>query len=99
MGVSQRVLVTGATGFVAQHCILQLLEAGYDVRGTLRSLEREAHVRAILSPHLSPVVRSHLAQDLEFVETTLTSDGRLGGGGRGLSLRAARRQSLPFEPP
>ncbi|NKJ08122.1 MULTISPECIES: SDR family oxidoreductase [Rhizobium] len=38
------VLVTGGSGFIAQHCILALLEAGYRVRTTLRSLSREAEV-------------------------------------------------------
>jgi dihydroflavonol-4-reductase len=41
----QTVLVTGGTGFIAQHCILVLLEAGYRVRTTVRSLAREAEVR------------------------------------------------------
>lgn len=39
------VLVTGASGYVAGHCILQLLERGYRVRGTLRSLHRAPEVR------------------------------------------------------
>src|SRR4051794_32947985 len=39
------VLVTGGSGFIAQHCILNLLGAGYRVRTTLRSLGREAEVR------------------------------------------------------
>ncbi|WP_293303997.1 SDR family oxidoreductase [Pedobacter sp. UBA5917] len=42
------VLVTGGSGFIAVHCILQLLNAGYRVRTTLRSLGREAEVRAML---------------------------------------------------
>lgn len=42
------VLVTGGAGFIAVHCILQLLEAGYRVRTTLRSLNREAEVRNML---------------------------------------------------
>ena len=42
------VLVTGGTGFIAAHCILQLLNAGYRVRTTVRSLAREADVRAML---------------------------------------------------
>lgn len=42
------VLVTGGSGFIAAHCILQLLEAGYAVRTTLRSLTREGDVRAML---------------------------------------------------
>ena len=42
------VLVTGGSGFVASHCILQLLDAGYRVRTTVRSPAREASVRATL---------------------------------------------------
>uniref|UniRef100_A0A915Q3U0 NAD-dependent epimerase/dehydratase domain-containing protein n=1 Tax=Setaria digitata TaxID=48799 RepID=A0A915Q3U0_9BILA len=33
-----RVLVTGASGYLAMHCIQQLLQQGYKVRGTLRNL-------------------------------------------------------------
>ena len=42
------VLVTGGSGFIACHCILQLLAAGYQVRTTVRSLNREPDVRAML---------------------------------------------------
>ena len=42
------VLVTGGSGFVGVHCILALLNAGYRVRTTVRSLKREADVRAML---------------------------------------------------
>src|SRR5215468_1571756 len=43
-----RVLVTGGSGFIGSHCILQLLAAGYDVRTTVRTLKREGDVRAML---------------------------------------------------
>jgi nucleoside-diphosphate-sugar epimerase len=42
------VLVTGGSGFIGTHCILQLLAAGYRVRTTLRNLKREGDVRAML---------------------------------------------------
>jgi len=42
------VLVTGGTGFIAQHCILALLARGHRVRTTVRTLAREAEVRANL---------------------------------------------------
>ncbi len=42
------VLVTGGSGFIGSHCILQLLAAGYRVRTTVRSLGREGEVRAML---------------------------------------------------
>jgi dihydroflavonol-4-reductase len=38
------VLVTGGTGFIAQHCILALLNQGHQVRTTLRTLDRSAEV-------------------------------------------------------
>jgi dihydroflavonol-4-reductase len=42
------VLVTGGSGFLAGHCILALLQAGHEVRTTLRSPGREAALRAEL---------------------------------------------------
>ena len=45
----ERVLVTGGTGFVGVHCILALLREGYRVRTTVRSLDRDHEVRAMLA--------------------------------------------------
>jgi nucleoside-diphosphate-sugar epimerase len=44
----ETVLVTGGSGFIGMHCILQLLNAGYRVRTTVRSLTRAGDVRAML---------------------------------------------------
>jgi nucleoside-diphosphate-sugar epimerase len=43
-----RVLVTGGSGFIGSYCLLQLLAAGHEVRASVRSLSREAEVRAML---------------------------------------------------
>ncbi|ALE05706.1 epimerase [Arthrobacter sp. ERGS1:01] len=66
---SKRVVVTGGSGFIAGHCILQLLDAGYEVRTTVRSLAKEASVRAVLADAgLADGVR------LGFVAADLTRD-------------------------
>jgi len=72
--MTDTVLVTGATGFIAQHCILQLLDAGYRVRGTARSAGRTAEVASVLAPHLSEEARARLNDDFEVVAADLSSD-------------------------
>jgi dihydroflavonol-4-reductase len=42
------VLVTGGSGFIGVHCILQLLAAGHEVRTTVRNLDRSKDVVAML---------------------------------------------------
>ena len=42
-----RVLVTGASGYIALHVVDQLLKAGHIVRGTVRSLKDEKKVEPI----------------------------------------------------
>jgi dihydroflavonol-4-reductase len=64
------VLVTGGSGFIGAHCIVQLLSAGYRVRTTVRSLQREGDVRAMLQ--VGGVKSS--AADLTFVAADLTND-------------------------
>jgi len=65
----ERVLVTGGTGFIAQYCMLALLDAGYRVRTTVRSLDREAEVRE----HLR-VGGVEAGDRLSFVVANLTDD-------------------------
>ena len=63
------VLVTGGSGFVGSHCILQLLHAGYKVRTTVRSLNREADARAMLTEG-----GADLGEKLLFTAADLMSD-------------------------
>jgi len=48
MAESERVLVTGGSGYIASFCIAQLLQEGSRVSTTIRSLAREAEVRAAI---------------------------------------------------
>lgn len=43
--IAAKVLVTGASGFIAKHCIAELLRRGCTVSGTLRDLKRADEVR------------------------------------------------------
>jgi len=60
--------VTGATGFIAGHCIEELLTHGYPVRGTVRDLATAdvAHLHAIAE---------RTGGSLELVEARLDADG------------------------
>jgi len=62
------VLVTGASGLIAIHCIIQLLEQGYIVRGTLRSMSREAELRTTIAKFVQADDR------LELVRANLLTD-------------------------
>jgi dihydroflavonol-4-reductase len=61
------VLVTGASGFVALHCIARLLEKGHRVRGTVRRADRAGRVRQVLGKLADPT-------RLSLVEADLSSD-------------------------
>lgn len=65
---SQRVLVTGGSGFLAVHCVAALLRAGHQVRVTLRNLAREKDVRTMLA------VAGAEADGLTFVQADLLAD-------------------------
>ncbi|VDM96141.1 unnamed protein product [Thelazia callipaeda] len=58
------VLVTGSSGYIALHCVQQLLAEGYAVRGTVRSLCNPAKVNPLRDLKYS-------AERLELVEADL----------------------------
>ena len=62
-----KVLVTGASGFVALHCIAELLKNEYEVVGTLRSKSREEEVKNGIEKVVS-------STNLSFIETHLMTD-------------------------
>ena len=63
----EKVLVTGASGFIAEHCIIELLKNGYSVKGSLRSMNREQEVRDAIKTGASD-------ENLEFCKLDLLED-------------------------
>ena len=63
----QKVLVTGASGFIAEHCIIELLKNGYAVKGSLRSMNREEEVRNAIKTEVED-------SNLEFCKLDLLED-------------------------
>ncbi|MCC9064639.1 SDR family oxidoreductase [Flavobacterium piscisymbiosum] len=65
----QKVLVTGGTGFVAIHSILQLLNRGYQVRTTIRSIKSKDKIfETLKNGGITDFSK------LDFIEADLTSD-------------------------
>ena len=62
------VLVTGASGFIATHIVKLLLEKGYRVRGTVRSLKDEKKVAPLRKLVSNP------KHELELCEADLTNE-------------------------
>ncbi len=90
---SERVLVTGATGFVATHCIKVLLERGYRVRGSVRKLEGGDRVARVMREHVGS------AEGLEFAQAELTSEAGWSRAVDGCQVVLHVASPLPMAPP
>ena len=88
------VLLTGASGFIAKHVALKLLNAGYSVRGTLRRLDRAEEVRAAIAPHLN-----QSAGQLSFVQADLESDAGWAEAFEGVSALVHTASPFPISQP
>ena len=85
------VLVTGGSGFIGSHVILQLLAAGYTVRTTVRDLRREGDVRAVLKRG-----GAEPGDKLQFFAADLQSDSGWNGAARGCEF--VQHVASPFPP-
>ncbi|MES2443124.1 MAG: NAD-dependent epimerase/dehydratase family protein [Pseudomonadota bacterium] len=66
--MAETVLVTGGSGYIGGWCVVELLRRGYTVRTTVRSLAKEAAVRAAIAGEVDPGDR------LSFHVAELTGD-------------------------
>ncbi len=65
--MNERVLLTGITGYIGQHCAAELLKQGYEVVGTIRSRAKADSTRDAIAQVTS-------VDRLRFVEADLLSD-------------------------
>ncbi len=91
----KKILVTGATGYIAKHIILQLLQAGYAVRGSLRGSAKETALRDAMTKALGqdPGAR------LEFAHLDLTLDDGWDTALQGVDGLFHTASPLTFTPP
>ena len=65
--MAERVLLTGISGYIGQHCGAELLKQGYEVVGTVRSMSKAEATRSAIAA-VAPVDK------LTFVEADLLAD-------------------------
>ena len=85
------MLVTGGSGFIGSHCILDLLRGGYRVRTTVRSPDREATVRELLG--------AESADALSFATADLMSDAGWAEAVSGCDFVLHVASPFPLGPP
>lgn len=64
----KKVLVTGVSGYIGQHCAAELLKSGYSVRGSVRSLSKTDQVTNGIKKVIDP------KGNLEYCELNLMKD-------------------------
>jgi dihydroflavonol-4-reductase len=92
--MSETILLTGVSGFIAKHVALKILNAGYAVRGTLRRMDRAEEVRAALAPYLT----EH-AGALTFVQADLESDAGWAEAFQGVTALVHTASPFPITQP
>ena len=64
----EKVLVTGVSGYIGNHCAAELLKNGYAVKGSLRNLSKAEKVTEAIKKEIDP------KENLEFCELDLLKD-------------------------
>ena len=91
------VLLTGASGYIGKHIALQLLNQGYSVRASVRSLSKSDEVRGAVLPHL--IDKTKLDSRLTFVELDLEKDAGWDAALKGVDLLMHTASPFPIASP
>ena len=92
--MSDLVLVTGISGFIASHTAVRLLEKGYRVRGTVRNVSKGERIQNLLIK-----ASGASADHLELVEADLSSDKGWADAVKDCRFIQHIASPLPIEPP
>ena len=92
--MTDTVLVTGGTGYIAQWCIVELLNRGYSVRTTIRAAVKEQGVRAAVATLAGEAAHS---ERLTFALADLTDDAGWDAAVAGVDL--VLHVASPLSPP
>jgi len=66
--MNKKVLLTGISGYIANHCAVELLKNGYSVRGSLRNISKSEKIVNAIKKEVDP------KDNLEFCELNLLND-------------------------
>ncbi len=91
------VLLTGASGYIGKHIALQLLNQGYSVRASVRSLSKSDEVRGAVLPHL--IDKTKLDSRLTFVELDLEKDAGWDAALKGVDVLMHSASPFPIASP
>ena len=91
------VLLTGASGYIGKHIALQLLNQGYSVRASVRSLSKSDEVRNAVLPHL--IDKTKLDSRLTFVELDLEKDAGWDAALKGVDVLMHTASPFPIASP
>lgn len=91
------VLLTGASGYIGKHIALQLLNQGYSVRASVRSLAKSAEVIDAVKPHLLDTAK--LETRLTFVELDLEKDAGWDAALKGVDVLMHTASPFPISSP
>ncbi len=92
-----KVLLTGASGYIGKHITLQLLNQGYEVRASVRSLAKSSEVINAVTPHL--LDKSNLNSRLTFVELDLEKDSGWESALKGIDVLMHTASPFPIASP